>query len=226
MACTSVLRSVLTTEPWMIPLHQNRAIIYYSLSSRKTVGVSTSKTPSIRAPEFHHFGRPRPTHVNCFSSYNNNNNNEDDHDQDPPQEAVLKAISAYSHILIETSVDDTEVSRTEGRVGQTTNVVIGGTVADDSTNEWLALDKKVNSYPTVRGFTAIGTGGDDFVQAMVIAVESVIQQPIPEGRVRQKVSSRGKYVSVNIGPVQVVSSEQVQAVYNAMRRDDRMKYFL
>ncbi|KAH8522477.1 hypothetical protein H0E87_003209 [Populus deltoides] len=212
MACTSVLRSVLTIDPWMIPLHQNRAIIYYSLSSRKTVGVSTSKTPSIRAPEFHHFGRPRPTHVNCFSSYNNNNNNEDDQDQDPPQEAVLKAIS--------------EVSRTEGRVGQTTNVVIGGTVADDSTNEWLALDKKVNSYPTVRGFTAIGTGGDDFVQAMVIAVESVIQQPIPEGRVRQKVSSRGKYVSVNIGPVQVVSSEQVQAVYNAMRRDDRMKYFL
>ncbi|KAJ6428377.1 hypothetical protein OIU84_023745 [Salix udensis] len=213
MACTSVLRSALTTEPWMIPLHRNRAIFYYSLSSRRTVGFSTSKTPSIRAPEFHHSGRPRPAHANCFCSYNNNNNDyEDDQDQDPPQEAVLKAIS--------------EVSRTEGRVGQTTNVVIGGTVADDSTNEWLALDKKVNSYPTVRGFTAIGTGGDDFVQAMVIAVESVIQQPIPEGRVRQKVSSRGKYVSVNIGPVQVVSSEQVQAVYNAMRRDDRMKYFL
>jgi len=96
MACTSVLHSVLTTEPWMIPLHQNRAIIYYSLSSRKTVGVSTSKTPSIRAPEFHHFGRPRPTHVNCFCSYNNNNNNEDDQDQEPPQEAVLKAISGLS----------------------------------------------------------------------------------------------------------------------------------
>lgn len=31
-----------------------------------------------------------------------------------------------------------------------------------------------------RGFTAIGTGGDDFVQAMVVAVESVLQQPIPE----------------------------------------------
>lgn len=38
---------------------------------------------------------------------------------------------------------DPEVSKTEGRVGQTTNVVIGGTVADDSTNEWLALDQKV-----------------------------------------------------------------------------------
>jgi len=38
----------------------------------------------------------------------------------------------------------------------------------------------VNTYPTVRGFTAIGTGGDDFVQAMVVAVESVIQKPIPQ----------------------------------------------
>ncbi|XP_022872222.1 uncharacterized protein LOC111391284 [Olea europaea var. sylvestris] len=47
-----------------------------------------------------------------------------------------------------------------------------------------------------------------------------------QGQVKHRVSSRGKYVSVNIGPVQVVCSEQVQAVYNAMRRDDRMKYFL
>lgn len=36
-----------------------------------------------------------------------------------------------------------EVSKTEGRVGHTTNVVIGGTVTDDATNEWLALDQKV-----------------------------------------------------------------------------------
>ncbi|KAJ6837227.1 uncharacterized protein M6B38_278940 [Iris pallida] len=133
-------------------------------------------------------------------------------EQGPPQEAVLKAIS--------------EVSKSEGRVAQTTNVIIGGTVTDDATDEWLALDQKVNSYPTVRGFTAIGTGGDDFVQAMVVAVESVLQEPIPKGRVTRKLSSRGKYVSVNIGPIRVISSEQVQAVYNAMRRDERMKYFL
>jgi len=30
-----------------------------------------------------------------------------------------------------------------------------------------------------------------------------------QGRVKHKLSARGKYVSVNIGPVQVVSSEQV-----------------
>ncbi|GJZ02276.1 putative YbeD-like domain-containing protein, partial [Tanacetum coccineum] len=46
------------------------------------------------------------------------------------------------------------------------------------------------------------------------------------GQVKQKMSSGGKYVSVNIGPVQVVSSEQVQAVYNAMKSDERIKYFL
>ncbi|CAD6263984.1 unnamed protein product [Miscanthus lutarioriparius] len=56
----------------------------------------------------------------------------------------------------------------------------------------------VNSYPTDRGFTAIGTGGDDFVQSMVVSVESVLQESIPK----------------------------VQAVYRAMRRDNRMKYFL
>ncbi|VFQ90540.1 unnamed protein product [Cuscuta campestris] len=133
-------------------------------------------------------------------------------DPDPPQEAVLKAIS--------------EVSKAEGRVGQTTNVVIGGTTPDDSTNEWLVLDKKVNSYPTERVFTAIGTGGDEFVQAMVVAVESVIQESIIQGQVKKKDSSGGKYVSVNIGPILVINSEQVRAVYNAMRRDERVKYFL
>jgi putative lipoic acid-binding regulatory protein len=44
--------------------------------------------------------------------------------------------------------------------------------------------------------------------------------------VSHKLSSRGKYVSVKIGPIRVVSSEQVQAVYRAMRSDNRMKYFL
>ncbi|CAL1354987.1 unnamed protein product [Linum trigynum] len=211
MACRSALRSVFATEqPWR-PFQQTRRLCCFpqtttTIERRKPI---CALCRSVRARRFHSV-------VPCRSYFSNNGGvpvpEDDDQEQGPPQEAVLKAIS--------------ELSKTEGRVGQTTNVVIGGTVADDSSEEWLDLDKKVNTYPTVRGFTAIGTGGDDFVQAMVVAVESVIQQPIPEGRVRQKVSSRGKYVSVNIGPVQVVSSEQVQAVYNAMRRDDRMKYFL
>ncbi|XP_057776971.1 uncharacterized protein LOC130995630 isoform X2 [Salvia miltiorrhiza] len=205
MACRIALRTVFLTETWM-PL----PFIHNTLSSFRPIKKISTSNLSCGC-------KIAANSKSCqFSRYCSNkgdsSSSTDDSEQGPPQEAVLKAIS--------------EVSKAEGRVGQTTNVVIGGTVADDSTNEWLALDQKVNSYPTVRGFTAIGTGGNDFVQAMVIAVESVLQKPIPEGQVRQKISSGGKYVSVNIGPVQVVSSEQVQAVYNAMRQDDRMKYFL
>nr|GMD51164.1 Fibrous sheath-interacting protein [Ipomoea batatas]GME17304.1 Fibrous sheath-interacting protein [Ipomoea batatas] len=206
MASTTGFRTVFLTKPWR-PLPRNRASPSVSFFSS-------------RNPQIPHLGcacklfkpRNRRTHHLNYSDNETPSSSPDDSETNPPQEAVLKAIS--------------EVSKTEGRVGQTTNVVIGGTVHDDSTNEWLVLDKKVNSYPSERVFTAIGTGGDDFVQAMVVAVESVIQQSIPEGQVKQKVSSGGKYVSVNIGPIQVVCSEQVQAVYNAMRQDDRMKYFL
>ncbi|KAH7835311.1 hypothetical protein Vadar_024943 [Vaccinium darrowii] len=211
MACRAVFRTtVFLTEPWPRPLPCNR-ITSFSLPSIPN-HTNSSPIPSFntRARDFH-FAR-RTHHLNSAHNETASSSSEEDHDQGPPQEAVLKAIS--------------EVSKAEGRIGQTTNVVIGGTVTDDSTNEWLALDQKVNSYPTVRGFTAIGTGGDDFVHAMVVAVESVLQQPVPEGQVKHKLSTRGKYVSVNIGPVRVISSEQVQAVYNAMRRDDRMKYFL
>ncbi|KAG0456609.1 hypothetical protein HPP92_024397 [Vanilla planifolia] len=188
MACGTVLRSVVLTEPWRSARSSfSRVIrpIFRGPTESLSVRCSLRGVPFPASPQ---------------------------DDQGPPQEAVLKAIS--------------EVSKSEGRVAHTTNVIIGGTVKDDATTEWLALDQKVNSYPTVRGFTAIGTGGDDFVNAMIVAVESVLQEPIPEDRVTQKLSSRGKYVSVNIGPIRVVSSEQVQAVYNAMRRDERMKYFL
>ncbi|KAK7319038.1 hypothetical protein RJT34_03747 [Clitoria ternatea] len=198
MACSrSMLRSVILTQPILLRAPNFNSNQCHVIPSR-------INSTTIRSRPFHSPKSP------LFCSHNETPSSHDD--QDPPQDAVLKAIS--------------EVSKTEGRVGQTMNMVIGGTVTDDSTDEWLALDQKVNSYPTVRGFTAIGTGGDDFVKAMVVAVESVIQQPIPQEHVKQKLSSGGKYVSVNIGPIEVVSSEQVQAVYNAMRRDDRMKYFL
>ncbi|KAI3837224.1 hypothetical protein MKX03_031526 [Papaver bracteatum] len=204
MACKTVLRSVVLKERWMNSFHLIPNNISLSTTTFTNFGGCKVR---VRVRDFH-------TRFPLYCSSNNpetpSSSSQDD--IDPPQEAVLKAIS--------------EVSRTEGRIGQTTNVVIGGTVTDDSTNEWVALDQKVNTYPTVRGFTAIGTGGEDFVHAMVVAVESVLQEPIPEGIVKQKISSGGKYVSVNIGPVHVISSEQVQAVYNAMKRDVRMKYFL
>ncbi|KAL8535128.1 hypothetical protein ACS0TY_010953 [Phlomoides rotata] len=160
MACRSVLRIVFSTEPWLPLPYINKKLSIFTpiISSRRKISPSCGCKIAVNAKS-HNFAS------NC-SNKGNPSSSSVDSEQDPPQEAVLKAIA--------------EVSKTEGRVGQTTNVVIGGTVTDDSTNEWVTLDQKVNSYPTVRGFTAIGTGGDDFVQAMVVAVESVLQQQIPE----------------------------------------------
>ena len=103
---------------------------------------------------------------------------------------------------------------------------MGGTVTGANDEEWKALNEKVNSYPTSVNFTAIGSGGDDFVQLMIGAVESVLECAILEDDVKLILSSKGKYVSVRIRPVEVDSSDQVQAIYQAMKKDERMKYFL
>jgi len=49
--------------------------------------------------------------------------------------------------LTNLSFTKTEIASSTGRVAQTTNVVMGGTVTDDATDEWLVLDKKVFSLP-------------------------------------------------------------------------------
>ncbi|GBG66145.1 hypothetical protein CBR_g57027 [Chara braunii] len=130
----------------------------------------------------------------------------------PPPEALLRAIS--------------EVSRSDGRQRQTRNLVLGGGGNETLDNDWERLDSAVNEYPSLRGFTAIGSGGEDFVQSMVGAVESVLQVTLPEQKIQRRLSEKGNFVSVKIGPVKVESGEQVQAVYFAMKQDGRMRYFL
>ncbi|KAE8687384.1 Oxidoreductase, 2OG-Fe(II) oxygenase family protein [Hibiscus syriacus] len=160
-----VLRSVSATEAWR-PLRRIwdfLSLRSFAAAKRGSGGIYLTAVVRTRDVTFWN-GIPK---LRCSRNETPSSKSEEDElDQGPPQKKVDVAFI--------------KVSKKEGRVGQTTNVVIGGTVADDSTNEWLALDQKVNSYPTVRGFIAIGTGGDDFAQAMVVAVESVLQQPIPE----------------------------------------------
>ncbi|CAJ1938810.1 unnamed protein product [Sphenostylis stenocarpa] len=152
MACASMLRSATLKEPILLrPFN-------FNFRNHITSRTKCNNLTTIRSRRFHYPKLPLSSSLNQTPSSN--------HPEDPTQDTVLKSIS--------------EVSKAEGRVGQTTNVVNGSTVVDESNNEWLTLDQKVNSYPTVRGFTAIGTGGEDFVQAMLVAVESVIQQPIPQ----------------------------------------------
>lgn len=60
---------------------------------------------------------------------------------------------------------------------------------------------------------------------MVAAAEGIIG-PVHQECVTCTASSKGKYTSVRMGPVWVQSSDQVVAVYEAMRKDTRLKMYL
>lgn len=96
---------------------------------------------------------------------------------------------------------------------------------DNSLEKWKELDQKVNEYPGLRSFKAIGSGGQDFVDSMVAAVTAIGIEILPK-HIHQRPSSSGRYVSVTIGPVIVSNSEQVIEVYQNMRGDQRLRYFL
>ena len=54
-----------------------------------------------------------------------------------------------------------------------------------------------NKYPSQRSFKAIGSGGDQFVDRIRLAVEDVLG-PIADSNVNRRLSGKGNYVSVNI----------------------------
>ncbi|KAH8974157.1 hypothetical protein BDL97_01G086900 [Sphagnum fallax] len=97
-----------------------------------------------------------------------------------------------------------EVSKVEGRVAQTTNMVLGGTVSEDTPDEWNIIDQKMRFFHSSE---CVSNGPrlhshwhlrGQLCASMVGAVESVIETQIPE----------------------------VHVVYDAMKRDVQMKYFL
>jgi len=113
-----------------------------------------------------------------------------------------------------------QISKQQGRIPGTTNLVFGGAT---SVSGWRELDKKVNSYPTQRSFTAIGSGGTEFANSIVSAVERHLG-PVHIECISQRASSNGKYLSVTVGPVWVQSADQVVSVYANMKEDDRVKW--
>lgn len=114
------------------------------------------------------------------------------------------------------------VSNAEGRVARSTNVVLG---TDDSEEKWRELDMQVNEYPGQRTFKAIGSGGGDFTIAMTACVENVVGK-VHQECVSTRPSSTGKWLSVTIGPVWVETPEQVLEIYNAMKADGRLKFYI
>lgn len=91
--------------------------------------------------------------------------------------------------------------------------------------EWDQLDQHINEYPGERTFKAIGFGGNEFVKAMRVCVESVLGE-LDDTVIQTKESSGGKYISVTFGPVVVETPEQIKDIYGRMQEDGRMKFFL
>ena len=118
-----------------------------------------------------------------------------------------------------------EVAQTSGRTPSTPTTVLGAATDDEA--KWAELDAKVNEYPILRSFKAIGTGGDDFVAAMGAAAAGALgRDALAAEQLSARPSSGGKYIAVTVGPLRIESSDQLQAVYKAMQADGRMKYFL
>ncbi len=69
-------------------------------------------------------------------------------------------------------------------------------------------DIQVNQYPGRRDFKAIGSGGEDFKQTIVRAVEDIVG-PVKEDRVVQRPSSQGKFISITLKDVKVQNPDQV-----------------
>ncbi|PNW86137.1 hypothetical protein CHLRE_02g074700v5 [Chlamydomonas reinhardtii] len=117
----------------------------------------------------------------------------------------------------------TELSGSSGRVSLGSNLLL----CAKGEEEWRRLSNKVygDKFPIQRSFTAVGTGGQDFRQAMVAAVESVVGYVHTEC-VAEKHSSAKKYISVTVGPVWVENGEQIIAIYQKMKDDARARYLI
>ncbi|KAI7843124.1 hypothetical protein COHA_003295 [Chlorella ohadii] len=108
-----------------------------------------------------------------------------------------------------------------GRSSSSNNVIMD-TTSDES--KWRELDMQVNEYPGQRTFKAIGTGDQDFVAAMTNCVERVVGTVHAEC-VQQRLSAKGNYISVTVGPVWVETPDQVLQIYENMKADGRLRFF-
>ena len=118
-----------------------------------------------------------------------------------------------------------EVSKAEGRdVLDTGRRLVLGLDQEDE-QSWDALDKKVNEYPLVREFKCIGSGGEDFVTSLLASAMEVTKRPLRREEVVVRQSRKGNYQSVCIY-VDVASGAEVKAIFAALKKDTRLRYFL
>ncbi len=94
----------------------------------------------------------------------------------------------------------------------------------DGHGGWDEAAVALLSYPLEYEFKIMGLAGDDFAEHARRLVESVVGEAPPE-RVRVRASSGGRYHSVSVVAF-LASEEQRRAVYQALKQDGRVVYYL
>jgi len=125
-----------------------------------------------------------------------------------------------------------KASRTSGPGGplnsrtleKTGKPIILGNADAKTQDEWAQLDEHINEYPGERSFKAIGAGEADFVRSMRECVEKVVGG-IEDNQMDTKESSGGKYISVTFR-VMVQSPDEMKEMYELMKGDGRLKFFI
>lgn len=96
----------------------------------------------------------------------------------------------------------------------------------DSVENVQEVDQAVNEYPCERIFTAIGDATPGFKDNMIACVEKALNFKVHPESILERQSSGSKYISIKIGPVIVSNADEVVAVYTAMKKDERLKWFI
>lgn len=80
-------------------------------------------------------------------------------------------------------------------------------------------------FPCVFCFKAIGSASAGFVQTMLDRVGDVLGRAVTPEEHSVRRSAHGAYASVTL-QLYVTDGDQVYSIYEAMRRDERVKYIL
>jgi len=99
-------------------------------------------------------------------------------------------------------------------------------MAAETDEKWRELDAKVNEYPCLRKFQAIGADEEGFVGDIVALISGALGGRVihPEN-VTVRPSSKGTYVSANV-VVEMLTGDDVISVYKALKSDKRIKWCL
>lgn len=89
---------------------------------------------------------------------------------------------------------------------------------------WDEAAAALLAYPLEYEFKIMGLAGDDFAEHARRLVEAVVGEAPPE-RVRVRASSGGRYHSVSV-VARLFSEDQRRAVYQALKLDGRVVYYL